>query len=32
MLETDAFWHVDEYKYLREMLENSGVLQGDRFG
>ncbi|MEY9969935.1 ATP-dependent DNA helicase RecG [Lysinibacillus sp. RC46] len=31
MLETDAFWHDDEYKYLREMLENSGVLQGDRF-
>ncbi|MFE3575021.1 ATP-dependent DNA helicase RecG [Lysinibacillus sp. NPDC059133] len=31
MLKTDAFWHDDEYKYLREMLENSGVLQGDRF-
>ncbi|MFJ6207786.1 ATP-dependent DNA helicase RecG [Lysinibacillus sp. NPDC092081] len=31
MLETDAFWHEDEYQYLREMLENSGVLQGDRF-
>lgn len=31
MIETDAFWHDDEYKYLREMLENSGVLQGDRF-
>lgn len=31
MLETDAFWHDDAYKYLREMLENSGVLQGDRF-
>ncbi|MFJ3387189.1 ATP-dependent DNA helicase RecG [Lysinibacillus sp. NPDC086135] len=31
MLETDAFWHDDEYKYLREMLDNSGVLQGDRF-
>ncbi|MEB2278576.1 ATP-dependent DNA helicase RecG [Lysinibacillus xylanilyticus] len=31
MLETDAFWHDDEYKYLRKMLENSGVLQGDRF-
>ncbi|WP_285399101.1 ATP-dependent DNA helicase RecG [Lysinibacillus sp. fls2-241-R2A-57] len=31
MLETDAFWHDDEYKYLRSMLEESGVLQGDRF-
>ncbi|MEB2298153.1 ATP-dependent DNA helicase RecG [Lysinibacillus xylanilyticus] len=31
MIETDAFWHDDEYKYLRDMLENSGVLQGDRF-
>lgn len=31
MIETDAFWHDDEYKYLREMLENSGVLQGNRF-
>lgn len=31
MLESDAFWHDDEYKYLREMLENSGVLQGERF-
>ncbi|MFJ7184686.1 ATP-dependent DNA helicase RecG [Lysinibacillus xylanilyticus] len=31
MLKTDAFWHNDEYKYLREMLENSGVLQGERF-
>nr|WP_276563093.1 ATP-dependent DNA helicase RecG [Lysinibacillus xylanilyticus] len=31
MLKTDAFWHDDEYKYLREMLENSGVLQGERF-
>ncbi|UPW84101.1 ATP-dependent DNA helicase RecG [Lysinibacillus sp. Ag94] len=31
MLETDAFWHDDEYKYLRAMLENSGVLQGERF-
>ncbi|MFB7155248.1 ATP-dependent DNA helicase RecG [Lysinibacillus sp. NPDC056232] len=31
ILKTDAFWHDDEYKYLREMLENSGVLQGDRF-
>lgn len=31
MLETDAFWHDDEYKYLRNMLEESGVLQGERF-
>jgi len=31
MLKTDAFWHDDEYRYLREMLENSGVLQGERF-
>ncbi|MGE7949137.1 ATP-dependent DNA helicase RecG [Lysinibacillus sp. NPDC093688] len=31
MIGTDAFWHDDEYKYLRDMLENSGVLQGDRF-
>ncbi|MGE7693458.1 ATP-dependent DNA helicase RecG [Lysinibacillus sp. NPDC094177] len=31
MIKTDAFWHDDEYKYLREMLENSGVLQGERF-
>ncbi|WP_375200176.1 ATP-dependent DNA helicase RecG [Bacillus sp. RS11] len=31
MLETDAFWHDDEYKYLRSMLEESGVLQGERF-
>ncbi|MGE7940903.1 ATP-dependent DNA helicase RecG [Lysinibacillus xylanilyticus] len=31
MLETDAFWHDDEYRYLRSMLEESGVLQGERF-
>ncbi|MGE7689221.1 ATP-dependent DNA helicase RecG [Lysinibacillus sp. NPDC097214] len=31
MIETDAFWHDDEYKHLRDMLENSGILQGDRF-
>ncbi|MGE8034184.1 ATP-dependent DNA helicase RecG [Lysinibacillus sp. KCTC 33748] len=31
MIETDSFWRDDEYKYLRDMLENSGVLQGDRF-
>ncbi|MGE7913958.1 ATP-dependent DNA helicase RecG [Lysinibacillus xylanilyticus] len=31
MLETDAFWHGDEYKYLRSMLEETGVLQGERF-
>ncbi len=31
MMETDAFWHDEEYKCLREMLENSGVLQGERF-
>ena len=31
MIETDAFWHDDEYKYLRDMLGDSGVLQGDRF-
>lgn len=31
MMETDAFWHGEEYKCLREMLENSGVLQGERF-
>lgn len=31
MLETDDFWHGDDYRYLREVLENSGVLQGERF-
>ncbi|KOS69508.1 ATP-dependent DNA helicase [Lysinibacillus contaminans] len=31
MIETEAFWHDEEYKGLREMLEASGVLQGDRF-
>ncbi|MFJ7667807.1 ATP-dependent DNA helicase RecG [Lysinibacillus sp. NPDC097195] len=31
MIETDAFWHDETYRYLREMLEQSGVLQGDRF-
>lgn len=31
MIETEAFWHDEEYKGLREMLEVSGVLQGDRF-
>ncbi|MCT6817952.1 MAG: ATP-dependent DNA helicase RecG, partial [Lysinibacillus fusiformis] len=31
MLETDDFWYGDDYRYLREMLEDSGVLQGERF-
>jgi len=31
ILETDAFWHDDVYQYLRQMLEDSGVLQGERF-
>lgn len=31
LLETDAFWHGRDYQYLREMLEESGVLQGERF-
>lgn len=31
MIETTAFWEDDEYKGLRDMLEDSGVLQGDRF-
>lgn len=31
LIETEAFWQDEEYKGLREMLEASGVLQGDRF-
>lgn len=31
LLETDVFWHGRDYQYLREMLEESGVLQGERF-
>lgn len=31
MIETDAFWHDKTYRYLREMLQQSGVLQGERF-
>jgi len=31
MLESDAFWRDDEYKHLREMLKESGVLLGERF-
>lgn len=31
MIETDAFWHDEMYRYLREMLQQSGVLQGERF-
>lgn len=31
LLETDAFWHDRDYQYLRKMLEQSGVLQGERF-
>lgn len=31
MLETDAFWQHDDYQALRTMLEQSGVLQGERF-
>jgi len=31
ILETDAFWHHDDYQALRAMLEQSGVLQGERF-
>ncbi|WP_107923103.1 ATP-dependent DNA helicase RecG [Lysinibacillus parviboronicapiens] len=31
MIEGDAFWQDEAYKYLRLMLEESGVLQGDRF-
>ncbi|HWL12235.1 MAG TPA: ATP-dependent DNA helicase RecG, partial [Ureibacillus sp.] len=26
----DQFWQADEYRYLREMLEESGVLNGER--
>lgn len=26
----DSFWHNDEYKYLRQMLEQSGALDGQR--
>lgn len=31
MIDTDAFWHDEMYRYLREMLQQSGVLQGERF-
>jgi len=31
MLETKAFWQDDDYQYLRKMLEDTGVLQGERF-
>ncbi|MEG0448321.1 MAG: ATP-dependent DNA helicase RecG [Lysinibacillus sp.] len=31
MLSGEAFWQGEEYKYLREMLEESGVLEGERF-
>lgn len=31
ILKTDAFWHHDDYQALRAMLEQSGVLQGERF-
>lgn len=31
LIESEAFWHNAEYKGLREMLEASGVLQGERF-
>lgn len=31
MIETAAFWHDETYRYLREMLQESGVLQGERF-
>ncbi|EON73258.1 ATP-dependent DNA helicase RecG [Lysinibacillus sphaericus] len=31
MIESDAFWHDEAYKYLRQMLETSGVLLGERF-
>ncbi|GLC87437.1 ATP-dependent DNA helicase RecG [Lysinibacillus piscis] len=31
LLATKDFWQEAEYHYLREMLEKSGVLQGERF-
>ncbi|MGE7089930.1 ATP-dependent DNA helicase RecG [Lysinibacillus sp. NPDC048646] len=31
MIESEAFWQDEMYKYLRRMLEESGVLQGERF-
>ena len=31
LIETITFWQDEEYKGLREMLEASGVLQGERF-
>jgi len=31
MLETKEFWQDDDYQYLRKMLEDTGVLQGERF-
>lgn len=31
LLEREDFWYADELKVLREMLEESGVLEGDRF-
>ncbi|QDQ01694.1 ATP-dependent DNA helicase RecG [Lysinibacillus fusiformis] len=31
MIESETFWHDEMYKYLRRMLEESGVLQGERF-
>ena len=31
LIESEAFWQDAEYRGLREMLEASGVLQGERF-
>lgn len=31
MVESAAFWHDEDYQGLRDMLDASGVLQGDRF-
>ena len=30
LVSSDAFWEDVEYEALREMLEKSGVLQGER--
>jgi ATP-dependent DNA helicase RecG len=30
LIQSDAFWHSDEYKLLRESLQQSGVLNGEK--
>ena len=30
LIQDDRFWKEDDYRYLREMLEQSGVLEGER--